>query len=120
MNKSVLKICSLVFGVVSLAALVVLLCFSVSFPYTETYRVWGSVYTQHYSGYFDTSNLSSMILLFFGAFWGIVLFFALPCGKCAEKKNAPECETKDEVEKSVESSSCGCCSENAAEAPENK
>ncbi len=101
MKKSVLKICSLIFGVLSLAGLVVLLCFSITLPHKETYLVWGSVYTQYYSGVFDITYLSSMILLFFGAFWGLVLFFASTCDRCSKENKSSE-----EEEKSVE----GCCS----------
>ncbi len=115
MKNTVLKVCSIVFGALCLVALVVLLCFSISLPYTETYRVWGSVYTQSYPGYFDLTNLSSMVLLAFGAFWGIVLFFALPCGKC-HKKECAKVET-EEV-KTDETSSCGCCCTQSEETEE--
>ncbi len=113
MNKSVLKICSIVFGALSLCALVVLLCFSITLPHTEMYRVWGSVYTQSYSGYFDTTHLSSMILLAFGSFWGFVLFFALPCDKC-KKATCKEEEAKSEEVKDSDASCC-CCSQKTDE-----
>lgn len=108
MKKSVLKICSIVFGALSLCALVVLLCFSITLPHTEMYRVWGTVYTQSYSGYFDATHLSSMILLAFGSFWGFVLFFALPCDKC-RKSGSKEEEAKSE-KVVVEDASFCCCS----------
>ncbi len=118
MKNTVLKVCSIVFGALCLVALVVLLCYSISLPYTETYRVWGSVYTQSYSGYFDTTYLSSMILLAFGAFWGIVLFFAFPCGKCG-KKECPKIEKVETEEVNAdEASSCGCCCSQSDEAKE--
>lgn len=109
MKKSLLKTCSMVFAAVSFVSLVVLICFSVTLPYTESYRVWGTLYTQHYAGYFDTTYLSSMILLAFGTFWGLVIFFALPCEKCKKEctKKEDECsccssESVDESAKSVE------------------
>ena len=100
MKKSVLKICSLVFAGLCLIGLIVLLCYSVSLPYTETYRAWGSTYTQHYSGYFDTDNLEAIILTAMGTFWGFVLFFAIPCGKCTKHAGKNE--------KSEDSCGCGC------------
>ncbi len=118
MNKSVLKICSIVFGALSLCALVVLLCFSITLPHTEMYRVWGSVYTQSYSGYFDTTHLGSMILLAFGSFWGFVLFFALPCDKC-KKAGSKEEESKSEEVK-VDDASCCCCSQKTDESEEKE
>ncbi len=78
MNRKLLKICSLVFACLSFVSLLTLLFFSVSLPYTETYRMYGRIYTERYSGYFDTTYLSSMIILFSGTFWGLVIFFALP------------------------------------------
>ena len=102
MKKSVLKICSLIFGVLSLAGLVVLLCFSITLPHKETYLVWSSVYTQYYPGVFDITYLSSMILLFFGAFWGVVLFFASTCDRCIKENKSSE----EEVEPTE---GCGSC-----------
>ena len=117
MKKSVLKICSIVFGALCLCALIVLLCFSITLPHTETYRVWGSVYTQSYSGYFDTTHLESMILLAFGSFWGFVLFFALGCDKC--RKAA--CKEEEVKSVDVDDASFCCCSEKSddSEAKEN-
>ncbi len=112
MKKSVLKVCSIVFGALCLCALVVLLCFSISLPYTETYRVWGTLYTQSYPGYFDITHLDSMILLAFGSFWGFVLFFAFGCDKCRKVDH------KEEEVKSVEAdvdSSCCCCAQKTEE-----
>ncbi len=113
MKKSVLKVCSIVFGALCLCALIVLLCLSISLPYTETYRVWGTVYTQSYSGYFDTTHLESMILLAFGSFWGFVLFFAFGCDKCRKVDHKEEEVKSVDVSESV--SSCCCCSQTAEE-----
>lgn len=98
MKKSVLKICSLVFALLCLAGLVAILCTSVTLPYTETYRVWGTTYTQHYSGCFNAAYLDAVILTAMGAFWGFVLFFSLPCGKCRKAKDEEKPEEKN----------CGC------------
>lgn len=106
MKKSLVKTCSMVFAVVTFVALVVLICLSVSLPHTEQYRVWGTIYTEYYSGSFDTTYLSSMILLAFGTFWGLVIYFALPCEKC--KKESKE----EKVEE--ENAFCCCCSQDTS------
>ncbi len=108
MKKSVLKICSLVFAGLCFFGLVLLLCYSVSLPYTETYRVWGSTYTQHYSGYFDTGNLEAIILTAMGTFWGLVLFFAIPCGKCRRNEKKEKTEEKSQND-------CGSCENSGTE-----
>lgn len=104
MKKSLIKTCSVVFASVSFVSLVVLLCLSVTLPYKEQYNVWGTIYTQYYQGYFDTAYLSSIILTAFGTFWGLVLFFALPCEKC---KKEP---VKKEEDGKKDDSGCCCCS----------
>lgn len=108
MKKSVLKICSLVFAILCLAGLIAILCTSVTLPYTETYRVWGTTYTQHYSGSFNAAYLDAVILTAMGTFWGFVLFFALPCGKCRKATGEEKPEEK----------SCGCGCSGSPE-PEN-
>ena len=105
MKKSVLKTCSMVFAALCLIGFVVLLCSSVTLPYTETYRVWGSTYTQHYSGSFDASALPSLILTAFGAFWGFVLFFSIPC-ESRKKEEKAETVNPDSAENG---SGCGSC-----------
>lgn len=100
MKKSVLKICSLVFALLCLAGLAAILCTSVTLPYTETYRVWGTTYTQHYSGYFNAAYLDAVILTAMGTFWGFVLFFSLPCGKCRKREGEENAEEKN--------CPCGC------------
>lgn len=116
MKKSVLKICSLVFAVLCLAGLVVLLCTSVTLPHTETYRGWGTIYTQHYSGSFDTDYLGAVILTAMGTFWGLVLFFSIPCERCGKVK-------KEEKPEAVEEKcGCGCdcdCGSDGSQETEN-
>lgn len=107
MKKSVLKTCSLIFGILCLIGFIDLLCTSIILPHDESYVVWGSYYTQHYSGYFDTTYLSSMILTAFGAFWGLVLFFAVPGEKC-RKECCTGKKTKSEEVKSESACSESC------------
>ena len=113
MKKSVLKICSLVFAGLCLIGLVLLLCYSVSLPYTETYRVWGTTYTQHYSGYFNADNLDAIILTAMGTFWGLVLFFVTPCGRCTKKSSC------DETSEAKPESDCGCGCEDSGKEENN-
>ncbi len=111
MKKSVLKICSLVFAVLCLAGLVVLLRTSVTLPHTETYRGWGTIYTQHYSGSFDTDYLGAVILTAMGTFWGLVLFFSIPGEKWWKVK-------KEEKSEAVEEK-CGCGCDCGSDSPQD-
>ncbi len=93
MKKNVIKISALVFAVLCLLGLVYSLCLAVELPTTVRYTTGWGTYTRTYSGSFDVSYLSSIILLSFGLFWGLVLFFSVnkedagvkECDKCSTK-----------------------------------
>ncbi len=101
MKKSVLKTCSLIFGIVCLLAFIDFLCTAILLPYEETYFVGNTIYTEYYSWSFDTTYLSSVILTAFGAFWGFVLHASFP----SEKKGQEKKEKKSEEVKSLDSPS---------------
>ncbi len=93
MKKNVIKISALVFAILCLVGLVFSLCLAVELPTTVRYTTGWGTYTRTYSGSFDLSYLSSIILLLFGLFWGLVLFFSVKkedtsvkeCEKCTTK-----------------------------------
>ena len=97
MKKSVLRTCSLIFGIVCLLAFMDILCTAILLPYEETYFVGNTIYTEYYSWSFDTTYLSSVILTAFGAFWGFVLHSSIPGEKSKKQKKTKKGENREEL-----------------------
>lgn len=99
MKKSVLKTCSLIFGIVCLMAFIDFLCTAILLPYEETYFVGNTIYTEYYSWSFDKSYLSSVLLTAFGAFWGFVLHASFPSEKKRKEKKEKKEVRRSEIDR---------------------
>lgn len=90
LNKK-FRICSLIFGLISLAAMVTLLCFAITLP--RAYTLYGRWSNEIYytSLEFNLKFITPVILTFFASFWGIATFF-ITMEKKEKKVEEPKTE----------------------------
>lgn len=117
MKKNLFRVLSLVFAILCLVALAFVLYLSIDFPTTIKYSTAWGTYTKTYGGYFDLDYLGSIVLLSFGLFWGLVLYFVTDCNKESTSK-----DSKKEPLDGEKVDGCGCssCESNTSSNEETK